>query len=342
MWAANPNAAVLSSPSSDKKHEEAMTQIRGQFVASRRPGELGVHSVDSFHLVVPELQQAKDFYSAFGLDVKTVGNRLDMYTHGSSHRWGTIGEALRKELSYLSFGVFEADFPSFKIRLQSVGVPQVDAPAGSESNGMWFRNPDGLLIELKVAEKTSPNVKSSFDTTSSAPGVPGSDLRSETRPVYPRRLAHTVIFTADVSASVRFYSGVLGLRLSDRSGDEIAFMHGIHGSDHHMIAVAKSNGPGLHHLSWDVGSVHEIGLGAKLMADKGFEKGWGLGRHALGSNYFHYVRDPWGSYAEYSCDIDFIPANFDWEAGDHPADESLYVWGPSPPRDFVFNYERGV
>ena len=27
----------------------------------------------------------------------------------------------------------------------------------------------------------------------------------------------------------------------------------------------------------------------------------------LGSNYFHYVRDPWGSFAEYSCDIDYIP-----------------------------------
>jgi hypothetical protein len=67
-----------------------------------------------------------------------------------------------------------------------------------------------------------------------------------------------------------------------------------------------------------------------------------LGRHALGSNYFHYVRDPWGSYAEYSSDIDFIPANFDWEAGDHPAEESLYVWGPNPQQDLVFNYERRV
>jgi len=44
----------------------------------------------------------------------------------------------------------------------------------------------------------------------------------------------------------QLYRDVLGLRLSDRSGDLVAFMHGIHGSDHHMIAFVKSDGPGLH------------------------------------------------------------------------------------------------
>ena len=61
-----------------------------------------------------------------------------------------------------------------------------------------------------------------------------------------------------------------------------------------MIAFVKSEGPGLHHCSWDVGSINDIGVGATHMADKGFTYGWGLGRHVLGSNYFHYIRDPWG------------------------------------------------
>ena len=62
----------------------------------------------------------------------------------------------------------------------------------------------------------------------------------------------------------------------------------------------------------------------------------------LGSNYFHYVRDPWGSYSEYSSDIDYIPVNHDWQAGDHSADDAFYVWGPVPPADFAFNYETAV
>ena len=73
----------------------------------------------------------------------------------------------------------------------------------------------------------------------------------------------------------------------------------------------------------------------------GVLKGWGLGRHVLGSNYFHYVRDPWGSHCEYSSDIDYIPANCDWKGGDHAPEDSFYVWGPEPPADFVHNYEAG-
>jgi catechol 2,3-dioxygenase-like lactoylglutathione lyase family enzyme len=316
-----------------------MTQIRSFTGASRRPGELGVHSLDAFNLVVPNMKQAEDFYTVFGLDLRAKGNRFEVHTMGSRHRWGTITEGANKQLSHLSFGVFEDDFAAFKERMQRLGVEQLNSPPGFESNGFWFRNPDGLLLELRVAEKSSPNEKSSFAMPSSPPGTQGSYGRNHAPGVQPRRLAHILIFTSDVPTSIAFYQRALGLRLSDRSGDGIAFMHGIHGSDHHILALVKSEGPGLHHLSWDVGSINEIGLGAMQMADKGFSAGWGLGRHVLGSNYFHYVRDPWGSYSEYSADIDYIPANCDWQAEDNPPHDSFYVWGPTPPTDFAVNYE---
>ena len=77
------------------------------------------------------------------------------------------------------------------------------------------------------------------------------------------------------------------------------------------------------------------------MHDKGWTKGWGLGRHVLGSNYFHYVRDPWGSFAEYSCDIDYIAKDERWPSGDHKPEDSFYLWGPDVPREFTINYEGG-
>jgi hypothetical protein len=132
---------------------------------------------------------------------------------------------------------------------------------------------------------------------------------------------------------------VLGLRLSDGSGSAIAFLHSPHGSDHHLVALAKSGGPGLHHSSWCVPSLDAIGLGAQQMEQSGYTQGWGIGRHVLGSNYFRYVRDPWGSYAEYSHDIDYIPAGTTWPAADHPGEDSLYVWGPALPSDFITNHE---
>lgn len=316
-----------------------MTQITGFVGPTRRPGEIGVHSVDSFNIAVPDLKAAQGFYTAFGLDVREEGNSLGLYTAGLAHRWGRVGEGPAKKLSYISFGCFEDDLERMRTRLQDNGVAQLDPPSGFESNGIWFRDPDGLTLEIRVAGKTSPNAKALVSNSSGPAGIQSAPARSRAHFVRPRRLAHILIFTSDVSRAITFYERVVGLRLSDRSGDGIAFLHGIHGSDHHMIALAKSDGPGLHHLSWDIGSIHEVGLGAMQMADKGYSAGWGLGRHVLGSNYFHYVRDPWGSWCEYSSDIDYIPSDHDWASGDHPADDAFYVWGPTPPADFVINHE---
>lgn len=55
--------------------------------------------------------------------------------------------------------------------------------------------------------------------------------------------------------------------------------------------------------------------------------------------FFHYVRDPWGSYSEYSSDIDYVSADHDWDAGDHGPEDAFYIWGPTPPDDFTVNYE---
>ncbi len=316
-----------------------MTANQGFVKPTRRPGELGVHSLDHFHFVVPDLAVARTFYDEFGLDVGERGSALSLATKGNPHVWGTIGEGPRKRHQYMSFGAFQDDFGRFAERLQAHGVRRVDPPAGVESNGLWFHDHDANLVEIAVAPKTSPNEKSQFVQSSAAPLVRGAPNRTAVKRTHPRRLAHVLMFTTDVTKAIDFYSRVLGLRLSDHSGDGIAFMHGMHGSDHHMIALGKSNAPGLHHLSWDVGSVDEIGLGAMRMLGKGYDKGWGLGRHVLGSNFFHYVRDPWGSFAEYSADIDFVPHDADWPAADHPPEDSFYVWGPNPPADFVHNYE---
>jgi catechol 2,3-dioxygenase-like lactoylglutathione lyase family enzyme len=316
-----------------------MTAIRSITTMPRRPGELGVHSVDHFTLQVPDVTTAEKFYGNFGLDVREEDGALSVYTHGSPHRWGAVIEGPRKRMHHLSFGAYEEDMPRLRERLERLRVERLDAPAGFESNGLWFRDHDGRLIEIRVGEKTSPNEKPAFELQAGKAAQPNSPGRSKVHTVRPRRLAHILMFTTDIPKAIKFYSEVLGLRLSDRSGDLICFMHGVHGSDHHLVAFAKSDAPGLHHLSWDVPSINDIGLGAMQMADKGHTAGWGLGRHVLGSNYFHYVRDPWGSYSEYSSDIDYIPVDHDWEAADHPPEDSFYVWGPNPPPEFVVNHE---
>lgn len=315
-----------------------MTAIRGYVPPTTDQGAVGVHSVDRFTLAVPDLKAAQNFYGKFGLEVREADNALALHTFGHEHRWGSVVEGPKKKLHHLSFGCYADDLAKLRARVEANGVAIMDAPKGFESNGFWFQDFSGVLIEVKVAPKSSPDRKAESFWTPSPPGVAGAPYRRNAPAVQPRRLSHVLIFTPDISASINFYAANLGLRLSDRA-DFVAFMHGIHGSDHHMLAFAQSSAPGLHHCSWDVARIDDIGLGAQHMADSGFHKGWGLGRHVLGSNYFHYVQDPWGSFAEYSCDIDYIPKTQQWEAGHHAQEDSFSLWGPEPPDYFIVNTE---
>ncbi len=316
-----------------------MTAI-GQFQPPlRRNGLLGVHSIGEFVLTVPDLAKAEHFYGHFGLKTSADGNSLGLHTTSDDYRWGRVVAGPRKTMQHISFHCFEEDLDRFRRHLISEGVSLVDAPPGFDSNGVWFRDQDDMLVEIRVGAKTSPDRKATMTVPETPAGRRNAPYRRLSERTAPRRLSHILRFTPDLDRAITFYSRVLGLRLSDRSADAIAFLHGVHGSDHHLVAFAKSSAPGLHHLSWDVPSLDDIGLGAMAMADKGYLKGWGFGRHVLGSNYFHYVQDPWGSFSEYSCDIDYVPETMDWDGMDHPVEDGFYLWGPNLPPDFVHNYE---
>ncbi|QOF76162.1 hypothetical protein [Variovorax sp. 38R] len=80
-------------------------------------------------------------------------------------------------------------------------------------------------------------------------------------------------------------------------------------------------------------AINDIGQGAEQMRLAVRHAGLGTARHVLGSNYVNYMRDPWGSFAEYSADIDSVPA------GDSPPVDSRHAWGPDVPEDFIRNSE---
>lgn len=299
-----------------------------------------VHSVHRFVFTVPELAQARHFYTAFGLDVRVRPDHLELRTFGAEHVWALVFEGgKRKRLQYVSYGICEEDAAEFSDRVAQRGIAATPHELAAE-RGLWLKDPDGMLIQLVVAAKVSPNRPSAPSPHRvPGPGEGAAPRRSAVAQVRPRYLSHILQFTPDVPRMVGFCESVLGLKLSDKSQDIIAFLHTPHGSDHHLVAFAKSHAPGLHHSSWDVGSVDEVGHGAEQMRAAGFGDGWGVGRHVLGSNYFNYVRDPWGSWCEYSSGIDHVPAGFDWPAGDHAPEDSLYVWGPPVPAEFVTNHE---
>ena len=207
------------------------------------------------------------------------------------------------------------------------------------AGGFWFKDPDGTLIQVLVAEKTQPDEKSKMTDMNVPANVRGAPARSVAPKVKSTRLSHMALFTTDLTRTIAFYAKALGLRLADRSGDIIAFTYGRHGSDHHMLAFATGPAGGLHHSSWDMPSVEALGLANTQLRAAGYNKHWGPGRHVLGSNYFNYTRHKWGQWWENSAHIDFIEKDANWQVANFADEDALYLWGPDLPVEMLENTE---
>ncbi len=301
---------------------------------------MSVRSLLSYALTVPDLKAGQRFYSTFGLDPAERDGVLTLRCDGRDQDQVFLVEGKKKRLNHLRFGSDDKGIAAIRGRMQQRGLAEIDAPHNVFGGGLWLEDPDGHPINVR-AESTKPwRAAPAFAINS--PGHyerkgRGAPKRHDAR---PHRLGHVLLHTPNLDRMVAFYTEVLGMRLSDRVPGIIAFMHLPTGGDHHVVALLADARPGFHHASFEVASPDEIGLGAQKVLGSGYSNGWGFGRHVLGSNFFHYLRDPWGSLAEYFCDIDQIPADGSWKAEDHGPEDSLYLWGPAVPEDFGANFEE--
>ncbi|MDX3586686.1 VOC family protein [Streptomyces europaeiscabiei] len=293
-----------------------------------------------YGLQVPSLDTGASFYSAFGLETAERGDAVVIRCEGREQDQTLLMEGPVKRFHHVAFAVEPDSLPEWQRHLEDLGLKLLDGPAEAPG-GLWFRDHEGNLVNLRD-EGIAPCRE--FGTTDAQDSNVGDRVRridqarwrSATEDTGPQRLGHMLIFSSDVSASEAFYTRTLGLRLSDRIVGGPVFMNSGPG-DHHVFGFVPGEHPGLHHSSWMVSDIDQIARGAQNMAAEGYTKGWGLGRHTLGSNLFHYIQDPWGSWIEYSSDMDCITENWqptDWE--DLPA----AVWSPGPPpADFITNQE---
>ena len=300
---------------------------------------MSVQSLLSFALTVPEIEAGRRFYTTFGLAPVERGNALAFRCDGRDQDQVLLVEGRKKRLNHLRFGSDEAGLGAIRSRAAAGGLREIDAPHNDFGGGMWLRDPDGNALNMREEAAQAWRGAAPFvinnpgHTERRGRGCPG---RHAVRPV---RLGHVLLQTPDLDRMISFYTEVLGLRVTDSVPGLIAFMHLPVGGDHHVVALLHNARPGFHHASFEVDSPDEIGLGAQTVLEAGYKNGWGFGRHVLGSNFFHYLRDPWMSMAEYFCDIDQIPGDGSWRAETHPAEDALYRWGPKVPEEFDRNFE---
>lgn len=297
-------------------------------------------------ITVPDLEIGRAFYELFGLESYASGDHMVFRCPNRAQDQVRLMPGPTKRLSYTSFGTNEAGLDALLARLASNRVPLQDSPFDVPFGGVWFQDPHADWINVQVEEPAvssmAPGSEVNVPGNYRRIGVRACGIESLTKRARPRRLGHLIKFSPDVDRSVAFYTKVLGLKVSDRAQDILAFLRGSAGGDHHIVAFAKSSHTGLHHISFEVADIDEIVLGAQNLLRAGYQDGFGLGRHVGGSNYFHYIRDPWGSLVEYFWDIDVIGEDDSgWVPMNVGPEQITAVWATTPPPpEFVMNFEK--
>lgn len=290
---------------------------------------MALHGLAEVTVGVPDVGSVTCFYTQFGLEDR--GDGVFATTDGGN-QLRLVPQPRRRLVGAVIRADDADDVARIRHRAQAAGLDAVGDDEVTVTDPIG-----GTSYTVSVRDRLVQPERASLDMNG-----PGHDARFGERspkifiegPTAPRRLGHALMGTTDLDASIRFYTEVLGFRLSDSVPGLIAFLRC--STDHHNIGLMQAPVSFLHHTSWQVDDVDAIGQGAQnLLAFDPDSSIWGLGRHFLGSNMFWYFRDPAGNFAEYYADLDQIPDDDVWVARTWEPDKSLYAWGPNVPQAFV-------
>ena len=291
---------------------------------------MGLHRLASVSIGVPNVAETATYYEEFGL-TRLDGNRFATADGGEQLR---LVRSPRRRLVELGIGVDDPDdLHSVAVRLGALGVAVKQTP-----DAVTATDPGtGVRVVLSVADRLS-----SHPAPVIAQNAPGRPDRGTSRaepilranPVRPRKLGHVVLGSVELEASEKFFIQGVGFKVSDRVPDAASFLRC--STDHHNLLVQAAPIPFLHHSSWQVDDVDEVGRGAHALLEKDPSRHlWGLGRHHIGSNFFWYLKDPAGNFTEYYADMDCIIDDQLWDPGVWTDIRALYSWGPPVPEAFL-------
>jgi catechol 2,3-dioxygenase-like lactoylglutathione lyase family enzyme len=169
--------------------------------------------------------------------------------------------------------------------------------------------------------------------------------RPPREPARVERLGHVVLQTPRYRQALDWYLEHLGLIVSDflyydgqrSKGPTMSFIRCDRGSepaDHHTLAMALGPRARYVHSAYQVADLDALAAGGEFLADAGYRRSWGIGRHIQGSQIFDYWRDDDGFLVEHFTDGDLFDDTL--EPGWAPMTASgLAQWGPPASADFL-------
>ena len=290
-----------------------------------------LHRLTTITVGVPDVAATAAFYREFGLEETTPAT----FATADGGEQLRLAPAKRRTLLELGVGVDDAD------DLDRIAANLTALHVDTARAGDMLRTTEpgtGVDVVARIAgpirqtqDRRPPiNRPGHYERTNARAAAVSAPGRAR-----PRKLSHVVLGSRDATLSRRFFVAGLGFKVSDEVAPiGAAFMRC--SEDHHNVLVQPSPVPFLHHTAWEVADVDEIGQGAKhMLADHPERHVWGLGRHCIGSNFFWYLRDPAGNFAEYSSDLDVIIDNELWKPEVWSGLDTLMAWGPPVPPSFL-------
>jgi len=296
---------------------------------------MALHRLTRLTIGVPNLDETAAFYSEFGLIP------LEPTDGDARRRFATVdgGEQLNlvrrpiRQLVEIGIGAGDADD---LYRINSA-LNTIDVDSEVTNDELHVVEPaTGIAVTVSVVgelDQKFVQAEQNFPGDIRRPSVRAPALYREQQ-VRPNKLGHVVFGSTDYAASKRFFMDGLGFKISDEVADIGAFMRC--SPDHHNVLVQAAPVNFLHHTSWEVDDVDEVGRGAQAMLEANPERHvWGIGRHWIGSNFFYYLRDPAGNMSEYYSDMDEILDDQIWDPGIWGTDKDPNCWGPPMPPSMI-------
>jgi catechol 2,3-dioxygenase-like lactoylglutathione lyase family enzyme len=160
-----------------------------------------------------------------------------------------------------------------------------------------FADPKGTLIEVHADYTFAPDDKAQIG-------------------IMPVKFGHVAYRVNDPQKLTKFYTEVLGFRVSDWIGDRFSFLRC--GPDHHTVNFARYEEEALHHIAFEVENVSVLHKACDFLAKNKIQLVWGPGRHIVGHNVAAYHRNADNIRVELFCEMDIMK------------DEALGYFEPRP------------
>jgi catechol 2,3-dioxygenase-like lactoylglutathione lyase family enzyme len=301
-------------------------------------------AVELAHVVFerPDLDDAEAFLADFGLiRAERTKDVLYLRARSSTPYCYRIHRAPKPRFVGAGFRVASLSDLAKLAELDEVTtIERCEHPGGGQL--VRLLDPSGFELELLHGQSAVGELPTRARISIDDPQRFNAPQRPPVCPAEVLRLGHFVIEVADYQATCAFYTQHLGMLPSDvqvfPDGEPaVTFLRldlGDTPADHHTLAIVQGFMPGFGHAAFEVVDADAVGMGQRVLRERGWEHAWGIGRHILGSQIFDYWSDPWGGKHEHYCDGDRFTSNA--PLGVHPVSrEAMSQWGAPMPRSFT-------